>query len=243
VLGCAGSGSAARGGDVEQLRAEVRALRADNERLREEVDALERRVDFLAAKRARPPEAPRADAAAPAAPAPVVPPDLAVVKVAPPKGARRAPPVPTSVAIAEPAPERIEALARPGGRELSAEAEGELSAARRKDGLDRAHALEDFARRYPRHPAADNALVEASAAYAGVAREEPACDLAARAVEDYPAGDAVSDGLERLAACEARRGDAAAETRLLRRLVTDFPRTPAAERAGARLAAMQRSGP
>ena len=30
----------------------------------------------------------------------------------------------------------------------------------------RAHALEDFVARYPRHPSADNALVEASTAYA-----------------------------------------------------------------------------
>jgi TolA-binding protein len=151
--------------------------------------------------------------------------------------------VPTAVPIAEPAPERIDALARPGGRELAVEAEGELAAARRKDGLDRAHALEDFARRYPRHPSADNALVEASAAYAAGGRDDAACGLAARATEDYPAGDAVSDALERLATCELRRGDPAAELRLLRRLVADYPRTPAAERAGARLASMQRSGP
>jgi hypothetical protein len=52
----------------------------------------------------------------------------------------------------------------------------------------------------------------------------------------------VSEALERLAACEARRGDDAAELRLLKRLVADYPRSPAAERAGARLAAM-RTGP
>jgi len=242
VLGCAGPASSARTGDVEALRAEVRALRADNERLRGEVDALERRVDFLAAKRARPAEQARTDAA-PAAAAPVVPPDLAVVKVGPHQGGRRPPPVPTAVPIAEPAPERLDALAPPGGRDLAAEAEGELAAAHRRDGLDRAHALEDFARRYPRHPSADNALVEAAAAYAAGGREDAACGLAGRAAEDYPAGDAVSDALERLASCESRRGDPAAELRLLRRLVTDYPRSPAAERAGARLAAMQRSGP
>lgn len=241
MIGCAGAGSAAPT-DLEALRGEVRALRADNERLRSEMDALERRVDFLAAKRA-PAEPSRTEQAA-AAPAPVVPPDLAVVKVAPPeRTGRRAPQVPTAVAISEPDPERLEALARRSGRELSAEAEAELAAARRREGLPRAHGLEDFARRYPRHPAADNALVEASEAYAAGGREEAACGLAGRAAEEYPAGDAVSDALERLASCESRRGDAAAELRLLRRLVADYPRSPAAERAGARLAAMQRSGP
>jgi hypothetical protein len=173
----------------------------------------------------------------------VVPPDLAVVKVAPPRATRTPPPVPTSVPIAEPDPARLEALERRSGRELSAEADAELARARARDGLDRAHALEDFVSRYPRHPAADNALVEASAGYAGADRAEAACALAGRAAADYPAGDARSDALERLAWCESRRGSRDAEHRLLRQLVTDYPRSPAAERAGARLAAMQRSDP
>jgi hypothetical protein len=89
---------------VDKLRAEVRAVRAENERLQAELAALERRVDFLAAKRARAADAPKAEQA-PAAAAPVVPPDLAVVKVAPKSPARRAaPPVPTAVEIAEPDP-------------------------------------------------------------------------------------------------------------------------------------------
>lgn len=217
-------------------------MRAENERLAAEVDALERRVDFLSAKRAaRPAEPARAEAPAPAAP--VVPPDLAVVKVGPPRAARTPPPVPTSVPIAEPDPEKLESLARRSGRELSAEADAELAQARRTEGLDRAHALEDFVARYPRHPAADNALVEAAAAYAGGERADAACALATRATADYPAGDAMSDALERLAWCESRRGEQDAERRLLRRLVADYPRSPAAERAGARLAATQRSDP
>jgi TolA-binding protein len=237
LLGCAGAGSAVRTQDVDALRAEVRSLRAQNERLAGEFEALERRVDFLSAKRPRPPEPRAAEAAL------VVPPDLTVVKMGPARGARTPPPVPTSVPIAEPAPERLEALARPSGRELSAEAAAELSGARAKDGLDRAHALEDFVARYPRHPAADNALVEAATAYAGAERAEPACALAGRVSTDYPAGDAMSDALERLAWCESRRGEQDAERRLLRRLVADHPRSPAAERAGARLADTQRSGP
>jgi len=55
-------------------------------------------------------------------------------------------------------------------------------------------------------------------------------------VSDYPAGDALPDALERLAWCESRRGAPDAERRLLERVVTEFPRTPAAERAGTRLA-------
>ncbi|HTN53873.1 MAG TPA: tetratricopeptide repeat protein, partial [Anaeromyxobacter sp.] len=142
----------------------------------------------------------------------------------------------------DPDPDRLEALARPGHRGLLAEAEAELAAARRKEGIARAHALEDFAARFPHHAAADNALVEASAAYAGEGKDEPACRLAQRVVDDYPAGDAISDALERLAACEARRGSPEAERRILSRLVIEYPSTPAAERAGARLATISGNG-
>ncbi|GAO04264.1 tol-pal system YbgF family protein [Anaeromyxobacter sp. PSR-1] len=172
--------------------------------------------------------------------APVVPPDLQVVKLAPPRAsparsARAAPPVPTAVRIAEPDPARLDALALPGGRGIAAEADGELRAARRKGGLDRAHALEDFTARYPRHPAADNALLESAEAYAAAGRNEAACALVRRTADEYPAGDAMSAALERLAACAARLGRADEERSLLRRLVDDYPGTPAAQRAGGRL--------
>ena len=237
-VGCAGGGDAARR-DSEALKAEVRALRAQNEELARRVDTLSGEVETLRTKgiRAAPPAA--APAHTEAEKAPVIPPDLAVVRVEPrPSGHRaaRPPPVPTTVAIADPDPDRVEALSRRGGRDLAAEADGELSRARGRSGRDRARALEEFVARYPRHPSADNALVEASAALAGAGSEDRACDLARRVVSDYPAGDALPDALERLAWCESRRGAPDAERRLLERVVTDFPRTPAAERAGTRLA-------
>ncbi|WP_242341300.1 tetratricopeptide repeat protein [Anaeromyxobacter sp. SG66] len=264
LLGCAGGGAAAPS-EVEALRAEVRALRADNEVLARKVDGLSARMELAGARAARDP-APRRAPAAEALP-PVVPPDLAVVRVEPsepppvvlrmapseplpavvpaagaPQPRRPPPPVPTALPLAEPAPERLEARALGGGRELSVEADRELRAARRRDGVARAHALEDFVARYPRHPAADNALVEAAESYAAAGKDDAACALAARAGDDYPAGDALSGALERLAACESRRGSASAERRILERLVTEFPRTPAAERAGTRLAAISGQG-
>ncbi len=266
LLGCAGGGRAASS-DVEALRAELRGLRADNESLAHKVDGLSARLELLTARGGRDPS-PAASRRSPPAEAlpPVVPPDLAVVRVAPveappvvlrmaaaeplpepaaapPARSRRAPPpVPTAIPIAEPAPERLEALALGGGRELSVEADRELRAARRRDGVERAHALEDFVSRYPRHPAADNALVEAAEAYASAGKDDAACALAARAGDDYPAGDALAGALERLASCEARRGGPVAERRVLERLVSEFPRTPAAERAGTRLAAISGQG-
>jgi hypothetical protein len=219
---------------VDALRAEVRALRKDNEDLIRKVDALSARVEVMSARLARTPTSTPTSTSA--SPAPLVPPDLAVVRVEPPAARPRTPPpVPTDVPIAEPDAERVEALAR-RGRDLGAEADAELARARRRGGIERAHALEEFAARYPRHPSADNALVEGAGAYADATRAEAACALARRAIDDYPAGDAMSEALERLAWCESRRGARDAERSLLERLVSEFPRTPAAERAGTRLA-------
>lgn len=176
---------------------------------------------------------------------------LTVVKLEPPraekprgaaaspaKAPKKAPAVSTAVPLVEPDPARLAALDRPGGgQDLGTAAEAELKAARRKAGLDRAHGLEDFVARYPRHPQAAAALVEAGAAYQDAGRADAACTLSRRAVEEYPAGAAIGDALERLAACESRGGDADAEKKLLTRLVTQFPGTPAAHRAGDRLAA------
>jgi TolA-binding protein len=238
LLGCAGGGAASR--DLDALRAEVRALRQENDALARKVEALSARVEVASVRLARGGAAPapaRADAGEPPATAPVVPPDLAVVKVAPAAHARRAaPPVATAIPIAEPDLSRLGSLGSSGGRALADAAEADLRAARNRTGLERAHALEDFAARYPRHPSADNALVEASEAYAASGKDDAACALARRVDDDYPAGDARSDAAERLAWCASRRGDAVAERRILERVVNEFPRTPAAERAAARLA-------
>jgi hypothetical protein len=224
---------------VDALRAEIRTLQRHNEELARKVDILSNRVELLSTRPSRPAGA-EASPPRPATQEPLVPPDLAVVQLAPPAppraSSRPAPPIATAVSIEEPDAERLDALARPRGGELAAEAEAELRRARKRSGVERAHALEEFVSRYPRHASADNALVEAAAAYAEAGAARAACELAHRATEDYPAGDAMSDALERLAWCESRLGARDAERRLLERLVAEFPRTPAAERAGTRLA-------
>jgi TolA-binding protein len=241
VAGCSGTEASLRR-DVDGLRSELALVRQENQELQRRLDAVSSRLEVVAARSVRPPE-PRPTE--PRAAESVVPGGLAVIRVEPgppapmpPPPARRAPPIPTAVALVEPDGSRLDALARRSGRELSAEAEAELKAARRKDGLARAHALDDFVARYPRHPQADNALVEAVAAYAEAGRPEAACTMARRAVEEYPAGDALSEALWRLAACELQRGGADAEKRILTRLVAEFPSTPAARKAGERLAAI-----
>jgi TolA-binding protein len=237
VAGCSGADASLRP-DVEALRAELAAARQENQELQRKVEGLAARVELVTARQARAAEA--AAPAPPPAPAtaamPLVPGGLTVVKVEPP--GRRAPPVPVAVPIVEPDGRRLEALARRSGRELAAEADAELKAARRRDGLARAHGLEDFVTRYPHHPQADNALTEAAGAYAEAGRADAACTVARRAAEEYPAGDAASEALWRVAACEAQRGGADAEKKILSRLVSEFPSTPAARRAGERLVAI-----
>ena len=243
VAGCAGAAPVPP--DLEPLRAELRELRKENEALSARVEALSNRVDLLtvraAAAEARSAGVPAAGPGAPgkaAAPSSaVVPPDLAVVKLSPePQAAGRlparsgghaqrvAPPLPTAVPIKDPDPASLDALSRASHRSLSADAELELRQARALTGLARAHALEDFAARYPQHASADNALVEASAAYAAAGREDAACTLARRVVDEYPAGDVLGEALERLATCEDR-GKAPAEQR--------SPSSPEASWAGA----------
>ncbi|HEU4381916.1 MAG TPA: tetratricopeptide repeat protein [Anaeromyxobacteraceae bacterium] len=244
ALGCA-TGAPAWQKDVEALRAEMRALQRDNAEVARRLEALTVRLDALAAAR-KPAPAPAA-APATAAPAALVPPDLAVVKVAPPaqRSPRRAhkapPPLPTAVPIAEPDPAAVARLSAQRG-DLAAEAKAALEAARRQEGLAGARALEEFTVRYPHHPSADNALLDAARGRDAAGDPETACALANRLTQEYPAGDALPDALALVVECLARQGDAARARPLVERLVKDFPDTPAAKRAQARLAAMPQAG-
>ena len=249
LTGCAGAGAVRPENDP--VREELRALRLENQELAARVEALSSQVDLLTARivkgseAARPPGG-QAPAQAAGSTEGEVPADLTVIKVTPPPAQsapraagrsparpRVAPPVPVNVPIREPDPEEIEAVGRPGRRPIAAEADADLREARARTGLSRAHALEDFTSQFPQHPSADNALVEASGAYAAAGNDGAACSLARRALDEYPAGDARSDALETLAGCEERRGDSAAAQKLLDRLRADFPGTPAARRADA----------
>jgi hypothetical protein len=170
-------------------------------------------------------------------PAPVVPPDLAVVKMAPPPppappAAGRGRALRTDVPVRDPDPALLASLSP--GDDLAARAAAELAAAREAQGIGRARALETFARRFPHHPAADDALLEASRARAAGGDGDAACALAERVARDYPAGDAVPDALADLAACQSRAGDASHAHETWQRLATDYPESAAARRAPSR---------
>jgi TolA-binding protein len=242
AMGCAAEDPGLRQ-ELDALRAEMRTLQRESAENAKRLEALAARVEQI---QARPAERP---APAPAAERVVPPPDLAVVKVTPrapppaPSAPRRTvPPVPTAIPLAEPDPAAVEALRKPG-RSIAAEAAAALEAARKLGGVAGARALEQFADRYPSHPAADNALLDAGRARLRAGDDEGGCSAVARVVATYPAGDALPDGLEELAACESRRGHPAEARRLVERLTRDFPDTPAARRARQRLAAAAGGSP
>jgi TolA-binding protein len=240
LSGCAGTDAVARR-DLESLRGDMQALRQENVQLTRSLDQLATRVDALALRSARSSGEPARAAPVPGAEASsessIVPDGLAMVKVEPPR-ASRAPPVPTSTPLVEPDSARLDAIARKSGRDLAGDADSELKAARRREPLSRAHALEDFVSRYPRHPLAGAAMLEAAAAYAGAGKSDAACKLDRRVVDEYPASDQVSDALLQLAACEGRKGASDLERRYLARIVSDFPSSLAARRAREQLASI-----
>jgi TolA-binding protein len=152
------------------------------------------------------------------------------------------PPVPTDTPIREPDPGTLAALGA-RGRDLAAEAREALQSARAQSGLARARALEQFTAGYSGHPSADDALVEASRAREQAGDPDGACEDLARAVAEYPAGDALPEALAGLAGCESRRGRTAEARRLEARLLQDFPDSAAARTTRARAAAAQGAAP
>ncbi len=242
ALGCA-SGSGARR-DLDAMRAEMQILQRENADLAKQVEELSHRVDLIAARLAKG----AAPAGRPQAAEPAIPPDLAVVKVEPPRAEphRRVrvphgvPALPTQTPVIEPTPERLAALG--GARvDLAAESQAELDAAHRLSGLAAARALEAFTTHYPHHPRADNALLEAAQLRTAAGDDAAACALYARCVDEYPAGDALPDALERLAECHSQRGEAARARALFERVAADYPDTSAAKLAKEHLAAMPAS--
>jgi TolA-binding protein len=258
ALGCGAESKDLRR-DLEAMRNEMQTMRQENGELARRVDALSARLDAQVARAKRgsaesagsiapagagPATVGKSAAASPAPAAePSVPPNLAVIKIGPPrKGTlegtrprRAAPPVPTTVPIREPDGGVLATLGSPR-RDLAAEAQADLDAAHGQPGLAAARALEAFAGRYPHHPSADNALLEAAQLRADADDLDTACDLYERCVREYPAGDAMPDALERLAGCYARKGQKERARPLLERVMKDYPQTPAAKRAAQRLA-------
>jgi TolA-binding protein len=186
-------------------------------------------------------------------------PDLTVVKLKPKNDP--APPLPTRVAVVEPDQEDVEAFvsASPessGASEpasasaapvntagLDAEFEQGMSALRTGNVEFGVAKLQAFAEQNPRHPRADNALYFAGLGRVGLNDNEGAALTFERLIETYPAGDAVLDGMLRLAECRLKLNQREDARALYTRVITQFPGTAAATQAEQRLASLSHQKP
>jgi TolA-binding protein len=244
------------------LQAEVRALRANQSRLEKRLERVELHASVGEARAAR---SASTTAAAPAAAREAAPsvaqasfttPELAVVKLKP--KSEPAPRLPVRVDVVEPSPDDMEmfissspedaedpapeaALASQGSPDdavLEATFEQAMAALRTGNVQGGVRTLLEFARDNPRHARADNALYFSGIGQMGLKEYAAAAQTFERLIERYPAGDAVLDGMLRLAECRLRLDQKDDARALYTRILTQFPGTAAATQAEQRLASL-----
>jgi TolA-binding protein len=226
ALAACASDSASKA-DMDALRVELRAMREQQARTNERLERLERSTSVMRARpsQAPAPAAPQAPGATPASqPSPPPPkvavPELTVVKLKP--KAEPAPALPTQVAVVEPDADQVEmfvssspdssepasasapAAAPVNSAALDAEFEQAVSMLRTGNVEGGVARLQAFADQNPRHSRADNALYFAGLGMIGLNDNEGASLVFQRLIESYPAGDAVLDGMLRLAECRLK---------------------------------------
>ncbi|WP_338873973.1 tetratricopeptide repeat protein [Myxococcus stipitatus] len=263
---CACATNAASKEEVGALRAELRTLRESQSRL---LERLERMEAHAAVERARDSSTSKPAAmvkvTAPEQGEPLsATPELSVVKLKP--RYEPAPKLPTQVAVLEPESDQMEmyisavpdaAPPASGGatmvasREeadpadqadpdvLDADYEKSVSMLRTGNVEGGVERLRRFSEENPRHPRADNALYFSGLGQMGLNEFKAAAKTFERLIATYPAGDAVLDGMLRLAECRMRLNQAADARALYTRVVTQFPGTAAATQAEQRLAALR----
>jgi TolA-binding protein len=161
----------------------------------------------------------------------------------------RAPPIDVRTTVQEPDAELVAALGRsasPAGDAPDAsQVDGEFAQAQEAlrtgnlgGGIER---MTRFADTYPKDPRADDALYLAALGELGQDEPARAAKLLESVLQRYPAGDVVQQAMLKLAECRMRLKQTAEARALLTRLVTNFPGTPAASEAQARLARIPRT--
>nr|WP_242589606.1 tetratricopeptide repeat protein [Corallococcus macrosporus] len=251
--------------EVRTLRAAQASLVERLERL-ENRDAVSRARSVAPASPA-PAASAKPDAAASAASSEggealgMAPAELTVVRLKPKK--EPAPRINTAVAVMEPDQDQMEMFISPAEGSSGTGSVGSGSAAPSRmevpekdpDILDAEYeravamlrtgnveggveTLLRFASENPRHPRADNALYFSGLGQMGLKDTPAAVKTFERLIKNYPAGDAVQDGMLRLAECRVRLNQAVDARALYTRVVTQFPGTAAATQAEQRLAAL-----
>jgi TolA-binding protein len=239
------------------LRAEVRSLREAQSHLEKRLERMEMLASVNQARASSRAATPAAELApAPEAPASatsaLVTPELTVVKLKP--RAEPAPALPVRVDVVEPSEDDMELFVSASPDEGSASDEA-LSPKASDSGLDAAFeqavaalrtgnveggvtTLLSFAEKNPRHARADNALYFSGLGQMGLKDYASAAGTFERLISRYPAGDAVLDGMLRLAECRLRLEQKDDARALYTRILTQFPGTAAATQAEQRLASL-----
>nr|WP_232293798.1 tetratricopeptide repeat protein [Stigmatella aurantiaca] len=248
MLAACATGSASQA-ELAALRAELRALREQQARMNEKVERMERSASVLSARPASA-KAP-GELAAPASAAPASRthevPSLTVVKLKP--KSEPAPTLPVQVDVMEPDNEQMEMFVSSAPADAPAsepvntallDAEFEQAVAALRTGNVEAGVvrLQAFAEQNPRHAHADNALYFSGLGLIGLKDLDGASRLFERLINNYPAGDAVLDGMLRLAECRLKLKQPEDARALYTRVITQFPGTAAATQAEQRLASL-----
>jgi TolA-binding protein len=253
---CATAGSA-KTSELAELKAEVRAMRETQARLEKRLERMELHTSVMSQARGSSAPAQTPSATSPEAAAAKgldTPGDLTVVKLKPRNDP--APALPTRVAVVEPAPDDMEMFISPasegdgGGSTadepkeqadttvLDSEFEQAVAALRTGNVEGGVERLLRFAEENPRNPRADNALYFSGLGQMGLKDHAAAAKIFVRLIDSYPAGDAVLDGMLRLAECRLRLNQKDDARALYTRILTQFPGTAAATQAEQRLSSL-----
>jgi tol-pal system protein YbgF len=231
--------------EVSVLRGQVKAMQQTHLEDQKKIEALQAEVEVLSAET-------RASQSASDLPS-----DLRVVHLTQP-GKGHPPPLATAVPIHEPTSAEMALISAARASEpieLDSSHMGSTTGAPSASSPEEADALftsafeklktgelvrsanefHEFARRYPHHPAADNALLDEGIAFYGLRQYADALSAFRTLIKRYPAGDAVPEALYREAECAERLGHRDQARSLLSQLRDSYPQSAEAERAGRRL--------
>ncbi|ATB26743.1 tetratricopeptide repeat protein [Melittangium boletus] len=235
------------------LQAEMRAMRESQSRLEKRLERMELHASVRQARASQATAESTTSPEAPPAPA-FTTPELTVVKLKP--RVEPAPRLPVQVAVVEPSSDDMEMFISNGSSDepdeavdigpanspdnavLEATFEQAMAALRTGNVEGGVNNLLGFAEKNPRHARADNALYFSGLGQMGLKDHASAAKTFERLIERYPAGDAVLDGMLRLAECRLRLDQKDDARALYTRILTQFPGTAAATQAEQRLASL-----
>lgn len=232
-----------------ELLTSVRALRAENARIEARLESMEASLKSTPMTRAAAATSKAAPGSAVSGSTTQAPrddvPSLTVVKLKPKKEV--APKLSTEVEVVEPPVAIVEELAP--AVELPADPPDATENAfleqqylQGVDALKTGNAvggiaqLQQFAREWPKHPRADNALYYAAIGLMAAREFKDAETVLEQAIRQYPAGDATLDSMMKLAECRSRLNRQADARATWEKIVATYPGTQAATLAQSRLA-------